>query len=129
MLPFENIVLVWFRSRARHLAVTVLVSLAAFSGSLLTPHVDDCHDHGCVTLSVEHDASAHRYEGAAPADHEHPLHCVACHWARSLRPPRAGAAFLAAPAVEQQPRLHVESSPVARLDLVALPPLRSPPHA
>jgi hypothetical protein len=127
MLPFDSIVFAWFRTRARHVAATVLVSLAAFGASLLTPHADDCHDHGCVAAAVQHDAAAHRYEATDVAAHEHPLHCVACHWARSLRPPRAQATFVAAPAAEEQPRLHVESYPVARPDLVALPPLRSPP--
>jgi hypothetical protein len=127
MLPFEVSVLVWCRLHARQVAATVLVSLAVFGGSLLAPHVDDCHDHGCITLAVEHDASAHRYRSAEVSDHEHPLHCVACHWARSLRPPRTQASFVAVPAAEARPRLHVESDPVARPDLVALPPLRSPP--
>jgi hypothetical protein len=107
--------------------VALLVSLAAFGGSLLTPHVDDCHDHGCLALSVEHDASAHRYRAAETSDHEHPLHCVACHWARSLRSPRTQASFVTVPAAEERPRLHVESYPVARPDLVAQRSLRSPP--
>jgi hypothetical protein len=84
-------------------------------------------DHQTTAAYVQHDASAHRFQGAADAEHSHPLHCLACHVARLLRP-RADAASLTAPAVEAGRHASVQSVPVAHLVFAAQPPLRSPPR-
>ena len=83
-------------------------------------------DHQATAAYVQHDASAHRFQGDADADHAHPLHCVACHVARLLRP-RADAALLTAPAIEAGRHASVQSVPVAHPVFAAQPPLRSPP--
>jgi hypothetical protein len=83
-------------------------------------------DHQVTAAYVQHDASAHRFQGDADADHTHPLHCLACHVARVLRP-RADAALLAAPAIEAGRHASVRSVPAARPVFAAQPPLRSPP--
>jgi hypothetical protein len=106
--------------------VTLLVSLAALGASASYPHTDDCHDQ-CVAF-VQHDASAHRFEGDSDAHPQQPLHCLVCHWARSFRP-QVGAAFLPAPAVDSRPRLFVTFVSVARAVFAARPSLRSPPHS
>ena len=116
--------LVWVRKRAPAVASTLLVSLVAFGGSLIRPHVDDCHDAGCGAVAITHDESAHRV-GAAELSEDHPLHCVACHWARSFRPTESR--ITPAPAEDAGVRLHVEivfAPPAAQ---AAQPPLRSPP--
>jgi len=124
----RSVVLSWFRTRAAHLAVTLLVSLSTFGGSLIVPHADEgCHDHTCAVY-VGHDAAAHRFQAAGGDAHEHPLHCLACHWARSFRP-RAEAAFQPAPPAERTPRPIVDVAPVVSALLAAQPPLRSPPTA
>jgi hypothetical protein len=120
-------VLNWFRARRTSLGAMLLASLATFGGSIVIPHGDECHD-GCVRLFVQHDASAHRFQGAASATHAHPLHCLVCHWARSFRP-RQEVTFHAAPVDESRPRVHVEFVVPTPAALAALPPLRSPPNA
>ena len=84
-------------------------------------------DHQTGTAYVQHDASAHRFEDGAEQAHAHPLHCLACHVARLLRP-RADAALLAAPATEAGRYASVQSVPVAHPAFAAQPPLRSPPR-
>lgn len=83
-------------------------------------------DHQATVAYVQHDASAHRFHGGADADHSHPLHCLACHAARLLRP-RADAALLTAPAAEAGRHASIQSVPVAHPAFAAQPPLRSPP--
>ena len=83
-------------------------------------------DHQATAAYVQHDASAHRFQGGPDADHSHPLHCLACHVARLLRP-RADASLLAAPAIEAGRHASVQSVPVAHRAFAAQPPLRSPP--
>ena len=116
----------WFRSCARHIAATLLVSVIALGGSLAAPHADDCHDAACHPGAVPHDASAHAFTAPSQDDGAHPLHCLVCHWARSFRPPTE-VRFVSAPAIQAGTRLHVESFTVARATTVAQPPLRSPP--
>lgn len=128
MATLDSVVFTWFRTRAQLIGVALLLSLGTFGGSLLLPHADDCHEYGCLPQSVEHDASAHRFQGAPTPDQAHTLHCLVCHWARSVRP-RTDVAFVAAPAAESRPRIHVESFTAARPSLAAQPPLRSPPSS
>jgi hypothetical protein len=84
-------------------------------------------DHLGTTAYVQHDASAHRFQSGADADHTHPLYCLACHIARVLRP-RADTALLSAPAPAAGRYASVQSVPVAHPAFAAQPPLRSPPR-
>jgi hypothetical protein len=104
--------------------IALLVSMVAFGGSLVRPHLDDCHDAGCGAVAISHDESAHRV-GTAEAAADHPLHCVACHWARSFRP--AEGRIASAPAGDSGVRLQVEIVLAAPVAHAAQPPLRSPP--
>jgi len=75
-----------FRVRAACLATTVLLAVGTVGASLESlSHVDAAHADACLTVSAAHDASAHRI-GAGSDPHEGGTpHCLACHWARSLR--------------------------------------------
>lgn len=116
----------WFRLHASRVATTLLVSVIAVGGSMVSPHPEDCHDAACTPGAVVHDASAHQIGGARPSADSHPLHCLVCHWARSFRP-RTEIRFVSAPAAQAGVRIHVESFTVAPVTTVAQPPLRSPP--
>jgi hypothetical protein len=120
--------LTWFRRRRAPLGALLLVSLATFGGSFVLPHAVECHDHTCVPAYVEHDAAAHRFQSDVAEAHAHPLHCLVCHWGRSVRP-RPQAAFQPAADVEAPLRLLVESFRAIPSSRAAQPPLRSPPTA
>ena len=77
---------------------------------------------------VEHDASAHRFHGNDGSAPTHPLHCLVCQWARTLRS-KPGATFQPAPVLPLSRRLHTEFFAVTPAALAAQPPLRSPPIA
>jgi hypothetical protein len=85
------------------------------------------HDADFVPF-VEHDASAHRIQGNDSASPAHPLHCLVCQWARSLRS-RPGTTFNSAPVVPTGQRLQPDFVAVTPAARAAQPPLRSPPHA
>jgi hypothetical protein len=119
--------LAWFRRRAPGLGAVVLLALGAMGASELSPHPFDCHV-GCVAAFVEHDESAHRIGASQTSQHEHPLHCLACHWSRSFRPPVYVAAFSAS-ALVLDVRLPLEVFAVVYATLAAQPPLRSPPSS
>jgi hypothetical protein len=114
------------RGWARPLAVALLVSLAGSGAWTRAWHSSDCHDV-CAVSSVPHDPAAHVIRGA-PADDSHTLHCVACHWARSFRPPVDAAHQLAPPTVNDI-RLHVQAFAARSLVASVQPPLRAPPIA
>lgn len=115
----------WFRLHASRLAAILLVSVGALDGALLSPHADDCHD-ACVPSVVEHDASAHRWQGSTPDEDAHPLHCLVCHWARSFRP-NTETRIVSALAAPAGVPIHVAPFTVAHSSPAAQPPLRSPP--
>jgi len=117
----------WFRSRASGVAATLLLSLAALVGSVVSPHQDDCHDPGCRLVVVEHDAAAHRITAPSTRTADsHPLHCLVCHWTRTFRP-QITAKFVATPAVLIRTYVRFDLITLARNAQVAQPPLRSPP--
>src|SRR5215207_10146784 len=77
-------------------------------------------NHDAFPASLEHDASAHRFQGDAPEAPPHPLHCLVCHWARTFRP-RPEIAFQPAPAAERRLRLPVILFVATPVALAALP--------
>jgi hypothetical protein len=115
--------LFWFRRRASRIAKLAILALAAAVASTVVPHGDDCHDAPCTV--VQHDASAHRIGAPSGRDAE-PVHCLACHWARSFRL-RTEARALTAPASGPGTTLHVECFTAAAGAPAAQLLLRSPP--
>lgn len=84
------------------------------------------HDADCDIIVVAHDSSAHQVHTDGPVDRNDPVHCLACHWARSFRP-HAEAVYRPAPAAAAGVRLLVEAVVVVNTATAAQPPLRSPP--
>ena len=74
----------WFRIHAARIAATAIIALSSVGLSAVSPHVDDCHDAGCMAMVVDHDAAAHVFS-APPAPGAAPLHCLVCHLVRSFR--------------------------------------------
>ena len=114
-----------FRRRA---ASALIASVLCASVGLTT---SDAFGHGgehdTLPAFVQHDASAHTFQGATDAP-EHPFHCLVCHWSRSFRH-HPGDVSHGAPAVAYSPRVHHAFVLVSPAALAALPPLRSPPLA
>jgi len=116
--------LTWFRARARSISSVALVSLITLTVWSAAPHPDDCHDAECGVVAP-HDPSGHslgREQGSA----EQPIHCVLCHWTRSVRP-SSETAYLLAPAVEDDVRVHIDVFSALPQFQAAQPPLRAPP--
>ena len=117
--------LYWFRIHAARIALTAIIALSSVGLSAVSPHVDDCHDAGCMAMVVGHDAAAHVFVAplatAAP-----PLHCLVCHLVRSFRL-RAEGRIVSTPAADAGTAVHIQpftppaSAPAAQL------PARSPP--
>jgi hypothetical protein len=111
----------WFRTRGRLFAAAVLVSFVALGGISSASHSTECHDSECG-LAQAHDPNGHRVQAPAQ-DAGHALHCILCHWTRSIRPSTATGHHLARP-VTDEVQLHQEVlghlSPVQ----AAQPPLR-----
>jgi hypothetical protein len=90
-------------------------------------HSGDCHDEECGLEALGHDASSHRV-GPDSADPAHTLHCVLCHWTRSIRLSPGLGHSLASP-IAGDVLIQIESPGVIfRVD-AAQPPLRSPPSS
>jgi hypothetical protein len=118
----------WFRTHARSIASTALVSLATLTVWSAAPHQDDCHDAVCVSsVVVPHDPSAHSI-GRASSETERPLHCVLCHWTRIVRP-TASLSHHLAPSLEHNVRILVDIVRAPQYVVAALPPLRAPPSS
>jgi hypothetical protein len=118
--------MIWLRLRARPVAVALLAMMATLGTAVYVPHAADCHDPDCGFIVVAHDASAHRLIANPSGAKNQPLHCLACHWARSFRP-RTESRVLPTPAPESGTTVHVEFFTAAASAPVAQPPLRSPP--
>jgi hypothetical protein len=101
------------------------MAFLAVGGVSSMGHGSDCHDDQCALITLTHDPSAHRIGTIAP-DPSHPLHCVLCHWMRSVRPSTEPVHHLARP-VSDDVRVHTEVRGVVSLVQAAQPPLRSPP--
>ena len=103
------------------------MAFIAVGGMSSAGHGTDCHDDTCAMSTLAHDPSSHRI-GTAAADSSHPLHCVLCHWMRSVRPSTESSHHLARPVVDTVP-LHPEVLGVPSAVQAAQPSLRSPPFA
>ena len=117
------------RHHLRALAVAVLVAVSALGAWSTFAHGLDCFDHDdAVVAVVVHDASAHAFRGAVPADEDRPIHCVLCHWTRAVGPnvqSVAAAPFI----VDRTVAIPVDDATVPRLVAAVQPPLRAPPSA
>ncbi len=117
----------WFRARLRVVAAATLVSLVGLGGLSSATHGADCHDDDCYIALLPHDPSSHGIGSATP-DAGHPLHCILCHWTRSMRPSTETVHQFARPITTD---LRPQPDVLGSLSLVqaAQPPLRSPPAA
>jgi hypothetical protein len=110
-----------FRRHARLAAAALLVSFA----TLGVPHSFDPY-HDWNRGPIPHDESAHSLAAQDSGQTSHPLHCLACHWARSFKP-RTVAAYMPA----HQPRgakyVQAETRVASSSHSAVQPPLRAPP--
>ena len=117
--------LAWVRSRLRPIAIVVLAATIGVGGASSIGHRSDCHGDECGMAAFPHDPSAHSIRGGG-TDASHSLHCVLCHWTRSIRPstePVHQLAQLVADDVLFHTDIVGTLSPVQ----ASQPPLRSPP--
>ena len=119
----DKAMLSWFRERSRSIASAALFALVTLTISSAAPHPDDCHDADCA-LTLPHDPSGHSI-GRSQESSEQPIHCVLCHWTRSVRP-TPGTAPLFAPLLAENANgvLDVFSTPAQTF--LAQPALRGP---
>lgn len=116
--------LAWFRTGGRRIAAVTLAALVVLTLSSALPHEEDCHGAACGT-ALPHDPSGHAI-GRDTHSAQHPLHCVLCHWTRSVRPPADSAHALASTA-EAVSRTFVDLRRASQPFPAAQPPLRAPP--
>ena len=117
------------RHHLRALAAAVLVSMSALGAWSTFAHRLDCFDHDdAVAAVVVHDASAHAFNSAPPAEEDRPIHCVLCHWTRAFGPGVTSLAATASPA-HRTLAIPVDDATAPRLIAAAQPPLRAPPSA
>lgn len=110
------------RRRARETAAALIVAIAALSlPHSLDPH-HDADNHGVVV----HDESGHRIGGPDSGQEDHPLHCLACHLARSSRL-RPDGVQLGLPGAQPTTPLHAPASSKASGPSHVQPSLRAPP--
>ena len=114
----------WFRTRSRSIASAALLALVTLTISSAAPHPDDCHDADC-DLALPHDPSGHSV-GKTQASSGQPIHCVFCHWTRTVRPTPATAQFVA-PALSKDVRVLVDVFIAPSQTSLAQPALRGPP--
>jgi hypothetical protein len=116
----------WVRARARAVAAATLVSFVALGGFSSAAHGLDCHDDDCAVALLSHDPSSHGI-GSGSSAQTQPLHCILCHWTRSVRPSTETTQHVARPVVGNiLPQSDVPGA-VSRAQ-AAQPPLRSPPR-
>jgi hypothetical protein len=119
----------WRRARTRPIAGLALAALVTVTLESVVPHDAACHAAACEFVSA-HDPLGHAVsdERGAP---EFDVHCVLCHWTRSVRPPAETPRFVSPTA---ECRGGTQSPVVARRQRLASeqpPPLRAPsafPH-
>ena len=117
------------RPHLRALAAAVLVSVSALGAWSTFAHGLDCFDHDdAVVAVVVHDASAHVFSSAAPADEDRPIHCVLCHWTRVFGPSVQSVATAPLP-VDRSLAISIDDATIPRLLASVQPPLRAPPSA
>ena len=114
----------WFRERSRSIASAALLALVTLTISSAAPHPDDCHDTECG-FTLPHDPSSHsvsRPQGSS----EQPIHCVLCHWTRSVRPTPETAISIALSFAEGV-RASIDVFNAPSQTFLAQPALRGPP--
>ena len=89
----------WFREWSRSIAGAALLALVTLTISSAAPHPDDCHDADCG-LTLPHDPTGHSV-GRPQESSGQPIHCVLCHWTRSVRPTTENAPLFAPTPVEE----------------------------
>jgi hypothetical protein len=114
----------WVRERSRSIASAALLALVTLTISSAAPHPDDCHDADCA-LTLPHDPTGHSV-GRPQQPSEQPIHCVLCHWVRSVRPTPEGAPFFA-PASAEDVRVSFDVFIAPSQTVLAQPALRGPP--
>ncbi len=114
----------WFRAWSRSIAGAALLALVTLTISSAAPHPDDCHDGECG-LALPHDPSGHSV-GRPQQSSDQPIHCVLCHWTRSVRPAPQTAQFIA-PTLVENIRVAVDAVIVASQTFLSQPALRGPP--
>ena len=114
----------WFRQWSRSIASAALLSLVTLTISSAAPHPDDCHDAECGP-AAPHDPSGHSI-GRTQESSGQPIHCVLCHFARSVRPTPETAPFFA-PVDAEDVRVSIDVFSVPSQTSVTQPSLRGPP--
>jgi hypothetical protein len=114
----------WFRDWSRSIASAALISLVTLTISSAAPHPDDCHDVECGPV-VPHDPSGHTISRPQESSGQ-PIHCVLCHWTRSVRPTPETTPFFAPVLADN---VHISSEVFRAPSQTALsqPSLRGPP--
>lgn len=114
----------------RHLrllrACVAAMLLASFAALGVLHEAAAGHDDDYTIVAVAHDASAHGVRAGDTASPDHPVHCLACHWARPFRT-RMVAAFFEAPPDQPLGAHLVATVAVRSVARFSQPPLRSPP--
>jgi hypothetical protein len=100
------------------------VSLVTLTISSAVPHADDCHGAECAAVA-RHDPSGHTV-GRFEQTGEHPNHCVACHWTRSVRP-APETTQVPAPVVAEDGRIALDAFSLPAQTSLLRPSLRAPP--
>jgi hypothetical protein len=112
-----------YRRCARYVAAALLVSF----GTLGAPHsVDPHHDGDWAVAAIPHDESAHQLDATDADSGTHPVHCLACHWARSFKT-RTVAAHVPAHHFRSAKLVATDAPFASSSHAVVQPPLRAPP--
>jgi hypothetical protein len=114
----------WFRQRSRSIAGAALLALVTLTISSAVPHSDDCHDAECA-LTLPHDPNGHSI-GRSQESSGQPIHCVLCHWTRSVRLAPETAQFVA-PTFSEDVRVSIDVFTTPSQTALAQPALRGPP--
>ena len=114
----------WFRERSRSIAAAALLALITLTISSAAPHPDDCHDADCG-LTLPHDPTGHSV-GRPQESSGQPIHCVLCHWTRSVRPTTENAPLFA-PSLGDNVDVSVDVVITPSQTFLAQPALRGPP--
>jgi hypothetical protein len=120
----DKSMLSWFRERSRSIACAALLALLTLTISSAAPHPDDCHDADCG-LALPHDPSGHSIDKPQESSGQ-PIHCVLCHWTRSVRPTPETAPFFA-PALAENVKGVIDVFITPSQIFLAQPALRGPP--
>jgi hypothetical protein len=114
----------WFRKQSRSIASAALLALLTLTISSAAPHPDDCHDADCG-LGLPHDPNGHSI-GKTQESSGQPIHCVLCHWTRSVRPAPGTAPYFA-PALSDDVKVLLDVFIASSQTVLAQPTLRGPP--